>query len=113
MGTAQQPIVDRAGQNDQLRNDGTGQERRRKAVRRSVAGHRSHDRYQDRRLEWAEFSSVLTNCSLFSNWFRPGKTGSAGHVHEPAVMALEGDGHGPGRAVAVFDDEQVRFAGAG
>ena len=36
-----------------------------------------------------------------------------GHVHEPAVVALESHGHGRGRPVAVLGHDQVRFPGPG
>ena len=38
--------------------------------------------------------------------------GLLGHVDEPAVVPLEGDGDGGRRAIAVLGDDEVRLAGA-
>ncbi len=46
---------------------------------------------------------------LLGGWARSGLA----HVDEAAVVALEGDGDGRGRSVAVLADDEVGFAGAG
>ena len=44
---------------------------------------------------------------------RPGRHRLPGHVDKAGVAALEGHGHGLGRAVAVLGDDEVRLAHAG